>query len=99
MVGGIARYKYPERVSTLEIQTASEVGRIVARMGMKRKEANVLVKKIVGKYESSIPDAPLGKKFSEIYDLEKVTPLGEYQNMYEAVRKELTKLGLDYSVL
>ena len=99
VVGGIARDKYPERVSTLEIQTASEVGRIVARMGMKRKEVNGLVKKIVAKYESLIPDAPLGKKFSEIYNLEKVTALDEYQNMYEAVRKELTKLGLDYSVL
>jgi methylamine--corrinoid protein Co-methyltransferase len=99
VAGGIARDKYPERVSTLEIQTASEVGHIVARMGMNRKEANSLVKKLVGKYEKQIPEAPLGKKFSEIYDLEKVKPLEDYQRMYDEIRRELSDLGLDYSVL
>ena len=99
VAGGIARDKYPERVSTLEIQTASEVGHIVARMGMNRKEANSLVKKLVGKYEKQIPEAPLGKKFSEIYDLEKVKPLEDYQRMYDEIRRELSDLGLDYSLL
>jgi methylamine--corrinoid protein Co-methyltransferase len=99
VAGGIARDKYPERVSTLEIQTASEVGHIVARMGMKRKEANGLVKKLVSKYEEKIPEAPLGKKFSEIYDMEKVEPLSDYQRMYEDIRKELSAIGLDYTLL
>jgi methylamine--corrinoid protein Co-methyltransferase len=99
VAGGIARDRYPERVSTLEIQTASEVGHIVARMGMKRREANTLVRKLVSKYEKKIPEAPLGKKFSEIYDMEKVKPLPEYQNMYADIRKELSGMGLDYNLL
>jgi hypothetical protein len=99
VVGGIARDKYPERVSTLEIQTASEVGHIVARMGMSRSEANELVKKIVARYEDDIPQAPLGKRFGELYDLETVTPTREYWAQYEKVRDELKELGLDYSRL
>lgn len=99
VAGGIARDKYPERVSTLEIQTASEVGHIVARMGMKRKEANALIKQLISKYEKKIPEAPLGKKFSEIYDMEKVKPLSDYQRMYEDIRKELSGMGLDYGLL
>lgn len=99
VAGGIARDRYPERVSTMEIQTASEVGHIVARMGMTREEANTLVKKLVSQYEKQIPEAPLGKKFSEIYDVEKVKPLSDYRKMYEDVRKELSVLGLDYTVL
>ena len=99
VAAGIARDKYPERVSTLEIQTASEVGHVVARMGMTRKDANQLVRQLVAKYEKQIPQAPLGKKFSELYDLEKVTPLPEYAALYAEVRGELAGLGLDYSLL
>lgn len=83
----------------MEIQTASEVGHIVARMGMTREEANTLVKKLVSQYEKQIPEAPLGKKFSEIYDVAKVKPLSDYRKMYEDVRKELSGLGLDYTLL
>jgi hypothetical protein len=99
VAAGIARDKHPERVSTLEIQTASEVGHIVARMGMKRKEANNLVKSLLSRYEKDVPEAPLGKKFSEIYDMQKVTPLPEYLELYESIRRELAELGLDYSLL
>ena len=44
-------------------------------------------------------DAPLGNKFSEIYDMEKVTPLPDYLKLYESIREELAKLGLNYSLL
>jgi len=97
--GGIARNKYPERVSTLEIRMGAEVAHIVARMGMSRSDVNKIVKKILLRYEKEIPNAPLGKKFSECYDLEKVTPRKEYLETYEKIKKELIKLGLDYSVL
>lgn len=96
---GIARDKYPDRVSHLEIQTGSEVGHIVARMGMTRKEANEMVKNLLSRYEKDIPNAPLGKKFGEIYDLGKVTPTGEYQELCRKIKKELMELGLDYSLL
>jgi len=97
--GGIARDKYPERTSTLEIRTGAEVAHIVARMGMTRNDVNEIVKKILLRYEKEIPNAPLGKKFSECYDLERVTPRKEYLETYEKIKKELMKLGLDYSVL
>jgi methylamine--corrinoid protein Co-methyltransferase len=98
-MAGIARDKWPERTSTLEIRTGAEVGHIVARMGMTRNDINKLVKKLLPRYEKQIPDAPLGKKFSEIYDLERVIPTKEYLELYEKTRKQLRKLGLDYSVL
>jgi hypothetical protein len=99
VAAGIARDKYPERVATLEIQTASEVGHVVARMGMDRKEANRLVRALLARYEKQIPQAPLGSKFSELYDLERVTPLPEYAALYAEVREELSGLGLNYALL
>ena len=99
VLGGIARDKYPERVSSLEIRAGAEVGHIVARMGISRDEVNEIVKKLLSRYEKEIPNAPLGKKFGEIYDLERVTPTEEYREVYEKIRKELMALGLDYSLL
>ncbi|MBT4398674.1 MAG: monomethylamine:corrinoid methyltransferase, partial [Bacteroidetes bacterium] len=99
VTGGIARDKYPERVSSLEMRAAAEASHIVARSGMTRSDVNTMVKKIVAIYEKDIPNAPLGKKFNEIYDMERVTPLPEYLDVLNKVRKNLAELGLDYSVL
>lgn len=99
VLGGIARDKYPERVSSLELRAGAEVGHIVARMGMTRDEVNSLVKELSSRYESRIPDAPLGKKFRELYDLERVTPTEGYLAVYRKIRQELMDLGLDYSTI
>jgi methylamine--corrinoid protein Co-methyltransferase len=66
---------------------------------MTRKDANTIVKKILSKYENNIKDAPLGKKFSECYDLEKVIPTQEYLDLYDEVKEEVSSYGLDYSVI
>jgi hypothetical protein len=99
VLGGIARDKHPERTSSLEIRAGAEVGHIVARMGMSRDEVNRMVRELLSRYEEDIPNAPLGKKFSEIYDLERVTPTEEYEELYQRMRKELANLGLNYSLL
>jgi hypothetical protein len=99
VLGGIARDKYPERVSTLEMRAGAEAGHIVARMGMPRSEANTFVKRLLAKYEKEISNAPLGKRFGEIYDLERVTPTNEYMVFYDRIRTELKDMGLDYSRL
>ncbi len=99
VLGGIARDKYPEHVSTLEMRAGAEAGHIVARMRMPRAEANRIVKELLARYGKEIPNAPLGKRFSELYDLERVTPLKEYVEVYERIKKELSGLGLDYSRL
>jgi methylamine---corrinoid protein Co-methyltransferase len=99
VTGGIARDKYPERVSTLEMRASAEAAHIVARSGMSRSDVNKVVKKIAAIYEKDIPNAPLGKKFREIYDMERVTPLPEYVEVLQKIRNNLAELGLDYSVL
>jgi methylamine--corrinoid protein Co-methyltransferase len=73
--GGIARDKHPERVSTLELRLGAETAHAVTKMGMTRAQANDVVKELVGRYADDIPNAPLGKTFSELYDLERVKPL------------------------
>ncbi|MCK4820962.1 monomethylamine:corrinoid methyltransferase [bacterium] len=46
-----------------------------------------------------ISEAPLCKKFSELYDLKSVKPGGQYLEQYKRIREELSELGFDYSKL
>jgi methylamine--corrinoid protein Co-methyltransferase len=89
-----ARNKYPERCSGMEARIHAEVGHAVARSGIKRAEANKIVKKLLEKYESKIRDAPVGKKFSECYDLRTVKPSQEYLDIYANTKRFLADLGL-----
>jgi methylamine--corrinoid protein Co-methyltransferase len=95
----VARNKYPERCTGMEGRICAEAAHAAAISGVTRKEANTLVKKALAKYEKQIDDAPIGKKFSECYDMEKVEPTAEYLDLYARVKKEVRSWGLDYSVI
>jgi methylamine--corrinoid protein Co-methyltransferase len=95
----VARNRHLEHCSGMEARIAAEAGHLVARMGLKRDKANTIVKKIISKYESQMEAAPVGKKFSECYQLEKLKPTEEYSKLYDRAKDELTRMGLDYSYL
>ncbi len=95
----IARNKHPERSSGMEARISAEAGHIAARQGITRAEANEIVKKILGEYESRISDAPLGKRFDECYDLETVRPTREYLDIYSKCKEKLSRFGVNYPVL
>ena len=80
----------------LEVRLMGEVGKAVARQGMTREEANGIVLKLLEKYEHvfSMPDKNKGKRFDEAYDMKTVTPIPQWQAMYEEVKAELTEMGI-----
>ena len=95
----VARNKHPERSSGMEARISSETGHIIAKQGVSRADANEMVKKIVKLYEADIPDAPLGKRFDECYNLDTVRPTGEYLDLYDKCKEKLIGYGLDYSLI
>jgi methylamine--corrinoid protein Co-methyltransferase len=97
--GGIARDKNPEHISTLELRLGAETAHAITKMHMTRAQANSVVKEILARYVDDIPDAPLGKRFSELYDLDRVKPLDFYVDIYRQKKEEIAKLGIDYSLL
>ena len=97
--GGIARDKNPEHVGTLELRLGAETCHAVAKSGMTRTQANSIVKEILAKYADDVPNAPLGKTFRELYDLDRVKPLDLYVDLYRQKKEEIGKLGIDYSVM
>lgn len=92
----VARNKYKNRATPMEAKMACEVGCGAAESGIKRAEANELIKKIVSRYENQVPEAPLGKTFQECYDVKKATPTKEYAELYRTVKRELQDLGVPF---
>jgi len=65
---------------------------------MKRSEANEMVKALLAKYEQMIEKkaVPEGKTFRECYDIARLVPSKEYQDIYAKVKAELADLGLKF---
>ncbi len=95
----VARNRHPERASGMEARIGAETGHLVARQGVTREQANEIVKRILGEYEAGIPEAPIGKRFDECYDLDRLQPTGKYLDLYERGKEVLMGFGLDYSLM
>ena len=91
----VTNNKCLDHCTGMEARMAAEVGHAVAKAGMKREDANELVKDVLKRYEGRIGEAPIGKSFRECYDAETITPTKEYLDIYEAVKSELKDMGLE----
>ena len=79
----------------MEPRIHAEVGHRVAQMRLTRREANRVVLKLVEGYEKRIPEAPIGKMFNECYQVEKIRPTDEYENLFARKKKEWKTLGFE----
>jgi methylamine--corrinoid protein Co-methyltransferase len=67
-----------------------------AVVGMKRDQANEIVKQLLAGYEDSLPSAPQGLKFWECYDMKTLKPFKEHEELYARSRKELESYGVEF---
>jgi len=89
----VAKNKYLDHCSGMEARMAAEAGH--AASGMKRQDANELIKRILKKYQDRVKDAPVGKSFRECYDLRTITPSSEYNSIYNSVVMNLKNLAFE----
>jgi len=83
---------HPAHVSGLEARWTAEVAHAAA--GISRKEADVLVRKLVALYKPDLDQRPIGKSFTEVYDPITLKPLPEWQSVYDEVKREVQQMGL-----
>lgn len=83
--------KYPNYASGLENKFAAEVSKSSA--GVKRKDANEIVKALLPKYEDRLQRPDIGKSFIECFDLRTLKPTEEWRGIYDRVWEELADLG------
>lgn len=95
----VARNREPERATGMEARVGAEAAHLSALQGLTREETNHIVKQILGEYEDQLDTAPIGKRFDECYDMERVQPTQEYLDLYDRCKEKLTEFGLDYSLL
>ncbi len=92
-MGGTATNKYEDRMTPVEPRISGEVAHAVA--GMKRPDANEIIKKLLPKYEKKLADPPLGKTLHECWDAEKRRPSKEYTTIVKRFKTELAGLGVE----
>jgi methylamine--corrinoid protein Co-methyltransferase len=90
---GVASNKHEDRTSPVEPRISAEVGHAVA--GMKRADANELVKALLAKYESRLADPPPGKNLYECWDPDKRAPSKDFRKMVLAFKRTMSGLGVE----
>ncbi len=84
--------KLTDHLSPLECRLSGEALR--AGSGLSRAQANEVVKALLPKYEADLLDPPLGKSFSQCYDLDTLQPTAGWLDKYAKVKKEVAGLGV-----
>lgn len=84
--------RHEAHCSPLEVRFLIRVVRAAEKMT--RKEADPIVKKLIGLYKDGQKEQKIGKPFPEVYDLETLEPTVEWQSVVDEVIEELEDLGL-----
>ena len=88
--------KYINHNTGLESKFAAEV--IKSLPGMKRSDANDIALALISKYEKDLENPPIGKSFSELYNVTTLKPSQRWIEIYNNVLKELKDLGCEIIV-
>ncbi len=80
----------------LEVRLMGEVGHAVTQQQMTLAEANKLVLELLPKYEHVFdnPKGNVGVPFDQAYNMQTLTPVPAWQQMYDEVKMELRTMGL-----
>jgi hypothetical protein len=94
-VGASVRGTALDYTSPLDPLFASEIAHATA--GMRREEANNIVKALLEKYESQLREPPMGKKYQECFDVATGKPKPEFVALYRETRQEMAdEFGLQF---
>jgi len=91
---GVRGAAHEDYLTPMEPRFAAEVAHSV--VGMKRDDANEIVKTLVSKYADKIANPPKGLKYQECYDVKTGKPSEKVLETYNKVKKELEELGIEF---
>jgi len=93
---GVGKAKHEDYLTPIEPMFAAEVAHTTT--GMKREDANEIVKILLPKYVDKVADPPQGLKYQECYDIRTGKPSKKGLEVYAKVKKELKELGLEFNI-
>ena len=62
--------------------------------GLSRKDADGIGSQLVSRFKDDLDKRPIGKHFSDVYDIVTIHPKPERLELYEDVKGELREIGL-----
>ena len=89
---GVATNKYEDRVTPVEPRISAEVGHAAA--GMKRSEANEIVKTLLSGYEGRLSKPPIGKSLHECWNAVRRRPSKDYSALIGRFKRDMVDLGV-----
>jgi methylamine--corrinoid protein Co-methyltransferase len=84
--------KLTDYVTPLECRFLAEVAH--AASAFAPVEANEIVKQLLPRYEDTIKTPDLGQSFQQLYDLDTLTPIPEWEATYQKVKQEVIDIGI-----
>ena len=80
----------------LEVRLMGEAGHAAARQGLTREDANLMILKLLAKYEEVLEKegGNPGLPFDQAYNMETLETTEEWQDYYMQVKEELGEMGL-----
>lgn len=80
----------------LEGKFAAEVAK--SATGMKREDANEIVKALLSRYEERLSQPPRGKPFQDCFSIKTLKPSKEWDSIYRQTWKDLVDLGIEENI-
>jgi methylamine--corrinoid protein Co-methyltransferase len=84
--------KLTDHITPLECRFVAEVGH--AASGLAPATVNGIVKELLPRYEATIKTPDLGRPVQALYDMDTMTPIPEWEEMYQKVKREVIDLGI-----
>lgn len=96
LLSGVASTKgtVQDKTTPMEARIMGEAS--MAACGMDVNDINVIVDRILSKYENSFSYPNPGKKFQECYDVNDLVPSDEYRDVYDQTLDILSECGIDF---
>jgi methylamine--corrinoid protein Co-methyltransferase len=84
--------KLTDHITPLECRFLAEVAHRASPL--EPRTVNGIVKELLPLYEDTLRQPDLGRSFQQLYDVETLQPIEEWDEIYRRVKKEVTDLGI-----
>jgi len=89
-----AKALHEDRITPMEGIGTIEIATACANRGLKREDANELVKALLPRYEGKLKSIDPGARYQECYNVDTAEPLPAYVDLYGSIKEELKELGV-----
>ena len=84
--------KLTDYITPLECRFTAEVAHRAS--ALTPAAVNEIVKELLPRYQDTLREPDLGRSFQDLYDLERLLPIPEWEATYHRVKQEVTEIGI-----